>query len=190
MKNKKWLIISIILIIISIGICLEINYLIRRNNKDKEFNLVYLEKETIETSIEKFNTLILDNGMNTSISKDNYIIKNNVYHYTIYENINLYIKPLEYMENPKEEITYDLGIYYPSNTKYEGNAKLYVKYLISINNPDLSNEEIEKLIDNAVKVSKENKDININTGISIRYFNQKENNNYKEFVIRRHYKDE
>ncbi|MBQ7140716.1 MAG: hypothetical protein IJO32_04360 [Bacilli bacterium] len=189
-KVKKILTISLILIISLFGIFLEINYLLNKKKQEQKViqtGPIYLKKETVQTTLEKYNTKILDNGMNTPINIDDYVIQNNIYHYTIYEDISLYIKPIEYTGNQTKEITYDLGIYYPKDTINEGKAKIYLKILINSNINKLSDEKTEKLINEAIEISKEAKDLNKNIGISIRYFDSDTNNNYKEFVIRRHY---
>jgi len=187
-KNKRTITIVLIITFVICIVIFSLIYYINKDNKYIEFSndTVYIEKETVEKTIEKFNNLILDNGMKSYISKDNCLIKNNVYYYTIYEDISLYIIPIEYTKNQLEDITYDMGIYYPKNSQYEGNAKLYIKHLIKINNPDLSNEQIEKLIDEVIIQSKKNNSINKNTGITVRYFGNSDSK-YKEFVIRRNY---
>lgn len=194
-KSKKVLVILILVIIVALAVAIYfgITYLLDKNIKrlEKELeeaknSIVYVEEENVNTSIAKFNTQIMDNGLNTPIG-DNSIQKDGANYIAAIssEGIYFYIKPIEYTEDWEKDISKDLSVFYRPES--EEKAIEYVKYLIKANNDKISDDVIESMISNAEEKSKEGFAVDENNGLLLSFDEDEE---YKYYIVTRKYKVE
>lgn len=126
-----------------------------------------VEKESISSIVHKFNTE-LNNAKDLNYADDKYTsVSDNLYWYGLYEDIYCYLKPIEFTDNKDNDIADVTTIHFKKGSKNEETALKYVKYLIKANNSKLTDDEIKALIDDAKRLSTENKKANNSKGISI-----------------------
>lgn len=123
---------------------------IGKNNKE-----VFLNRETVRTMISKFNTEVMDSGMEYPASDDYLLRENNLYYYGLQEGITLYIEPNKYTGNLETDIVKQMGIVYDKGEK-ESIGFDYVKHLIKANNYNLNEDKIKDIINNANELGKNN----------------------------------
>lgn len=185
-KDKIISIVCTIIIVLSLFGYLTINYFLNKDIKkeqDKLDNIVYSDQIYINDFITEFNSKIIDNNLVTLST--NYTLDNDIYYYNLYEDITLYIKPIEYLEDQNKEIVYEVGIFYPKDTEYENMVIEYFKYLIIVNNSTIGNNLSLDLINKADNLSQQNKSLDENNGLIIKI---SKNDKYKEYQIKRLYK--
>ncbi len=144
-----------------------------------------VEKETVNILVAKLNTEIMDNGINTPASDELMVIQDDLYWYGLTDNISMYIKPLEFSKDNKKDIAEISAIYIKKDVHDETAAIKYFKRLIKANNEQLTEEEIDTLIEKAKKGSKDNKFANNGKGISIAIV---DSDSHYEYQVKRLYK--
>lgn len=98
----------------------------------------YVEKIDVLTLISKFNTEIMDNGLEFPAS-DNYLtIENDEYWYGLYDDIHCFIVSEKFTGEKENDIVNIIGIYYPKNSPNEELAMKYVRNLLKANNNRLT----------------------------------------------------
>ena len=170
---NKNIIIGVALILLSIGIFVGVKtYLDKDLDKQKEDlnNTIEkygsVKKESVESSVAKFNTEIMDNNVGNPASYDYMTQENNLYWFALLDNVYLYVKPDAYTGNKDKDITNIMTIHYSDN---EALALNYVKALIKSNNDALTDSDIEYLMNEAKTLSKDKKNANNGKGISVSY---------------------
>lgn len=126
-----------------------------------------VEKETVNSMIAKFNTEIMDSGLNTPAYDDYMTIQNDVYWFGLTEDISYYLQPVEFSGNKENDILEMAAIYFRKDNYNEKKAIKYVKSLIKANNYDLKDEEIDNLIKKAKELSSNKETSNNGKGISV-----------------------
>lgn len=142
----------------------------------------YVEKENVSVSVSKFNTVVMENGVGNPASDDYMTTSDNLYWYGLYDGISLYIKPLNFTENKDNDITELMAIYYSKGIEDETMVINYVKSLIKANNENLTDSDIDYLINDAKNLSNDKKTSNNGKGISVGYVDNGEKIEYQ--VIR------
>ena len=170
---NKNIIIGVALILLSIGIFVGVKiYLDKDLDKQKENlnNTIEkygtVEKETIQVSISKFNTEVMDNNIGDPASYDYMTQDNNLYWFGLLDNVSLYVKPNAYTGNKDKDITDMMVIQYSDN---ETVALNYVKALIKSNNESLTDSDVDYLMKEAKSLSKDKKNANNGKGISVAF---------------------
>lgn len=193
MKDKKQIIKVICLIAVALAIIsyFGINYYLKKDLEKAKDDLQqtiekygYVEKENVLTVISKFNTEIMDNGLEYPASDDYLTIENNEYWYGLYDDIHCFVIPEKFSNNKEEDIVSMTGIYYPKNSQNKDLALKYIKNLIKANNNQLSDTEISNLVNKAEK-SKNNENIQSGKGIALAL---KETDEYYNYQVIRIYK--
>lgn len=192
MKKKVFLVIITCVVII---VCYAIGYFvtdfilnkISEKQQAKIDSIVYLDEESVKTSVAKFNTQIMDNGLEVPVYDENLSPQNNIYYYPLYEDIVFYVQPVEYTGNVDNDISYNVGIFYPIDSKYEEKAKEYTNQLIKANNNNITDEEAFNIIKEAEELAATDKVVDKNNGLFVRFFNG--DNGFKEYLIARIYKE-
>lgn len=133
-----------------------------------------VEKETTENIIAKFNTEIMDNGINTPAYDDYMTTDNDTYWFGLTEDISFCLQPVDFSGNKKNDIVEMSAVYFDKDSYNEETAKGYVTGLIKANNYDLTNEEIDSLIKEAKEKSSKKETSNNGKGISVGYLEQDE----------------
>lgn len=90
----------------------------------------YVEKETVDVLVAKFNTEVVDNSSLNPASTDYLTEDNNQYWYGLIEGIYLVVVPEEYTGDKTTEIVDYMLLYVDKTSKYETDAISYTKHLI------------------------------------------------------------
>lgn len=145
----------------------------------------WVEKETVNDLIAKYNTEIMDGGLGTPAYDNGMLVENNTYWFALTEDITFYVKPVECTEDKMKDIA-DLSAVRIDKKKF--NEELIVNYakkLIKANNNDFTNEEINNFIKEAQEFRQEGKMSNNGKGISVGIH---ETDDFYEYQVRRIYK--
>lgn len=127
----------------------------------------WVEKENISTMIAKFNTEIMDGGINTPAYDDYLTVEDGSYWFGITENISYLLQPVEFTGDKDKDILDMSALYFHKENYNEEEAYKYVKCLIKANNYDLTEEEIDNLIKEAKEKSSKKETSNNGKGISV-----------------------
>lgn len=142
----------------------------------------WVEKETVNTILAKFNTEIMDGGLNTPASDDYMVVDNGKYWFALTDEVAFYLKPVESSGNKEKDIL-GMSAIYMDNDKYnETTAIKYTKLLIKANNEEITDSEIDELLKEAKEKSSAKATANNGKGISVGISNA--NDHYEYQVIR------
>lgn len=193
MKDKKQIIKVICLIAVALAIIsyFGISYYLDKDLEKAKNELQetiekygYVEKENVLTVISKFNTEIMDSGLEYPASDDYLTIENNEYWYGLFDDIHCFVIPEKFSNNKEADIVSMTGIYYPKNSQNKDLALKYIKNLIKANNNQLSDTEISNLVNKAEK-SKNSENVQSGKGIALAL---KETDEYYNYQVIRIYK--
>lgn len=142
----------------------------------------WVEKESVDTLVAKFNTEVVDNSSLTPALTDYLTEDNNQYWYGLIEGVYLVVIPEEYIGDKKTEIVDNMILYVDKTSKYELDAIEYTKHLIKANNSEIIDTEIDSLLKEAKEKSASKTTANNGKGISVGYVDEDEAYQYQ--VIR------
>lgn len=192
MKNKKIIIICLIMIILAIVISLGVKLYLNKDLENQRQKLQetqekygWVEKETVDVLVAKFNTEIVDSSSLNPASTDYLTEDNNQYWYGLIDGIYLVVVPEKYTGDKSTEIVDYTLLYVDKTSKYESDAISYIKHLIKANNSNITDNEIDSLLQEAKVKSTSGETANNGKGISIGYT---EKNDSYQFQVLRSYK--
>lgn len=192
MKNKKIIIIYLIMIILAIVISLGVKLYLNKDLENQRQKLQetqekygWVEKETVDVLVAKFNTEIVDSSSLNPASTDYLTEDNNQYWYGLIDGIYLVVVPEKYTGDKSTEIVDYTLLYVDKTSKYESDAISYIKHLIKANNSNITDNEIDSLLQEAKVKSTSGETANNGKGISIGYI---EKNDSYQFQVLRSYK--
>lgn len=192
MKNKKIIIICLIMIILAIVISLGVKLYLNKDLENQRQKLQetqekygWVEKETVDVLVAKFNTEIVDSSSLNPASTDYLTEDNNQYWYGLIDGIYLVVVPKKYTGDKSTEIVDYTLLYVDKTSKYESDAISYIKHLIKANNSNITDNEIDSLLQEAKVKSTSGETANNGKGISIGYI---EKNDSYQFQVLRSYK--
>lgn len=192
MKNKKIIIICLIIIILAIVISLGVKLYLNKDLENQRQKLQetqekygWVEKETVDVLVAKFNTEIVDSSSLNPASTDYLTEDNNQYWYGLIDGIYLVVVPEKYTGDKSTEIVDYTLLYVDKTSKYESDAISYIKHLIKANNSNITDNEIDSLLQEAKVKSTSGETANNGKGISIGYI---EKNDSYQFQVLRSYK--
>lgn len=192
MKNKKIIIICLIMIILAIVISLGVKLYLNKDLENQRQKLQetqekygWVEKETVNVLVAKFNTEIVDSSSLNPASTDYLTEDNNQYWYGLIDGIYLVVVPEKYTGDKSTEIVDYTLLYVDKTSKYESDAISYIKHLIKANNSNITDNEIDSLLQEAKVKSTSGETANNGKGISIGYI---EKNDSYQFRVLRSYK--
>lgn len=192
MKNKKIIIICLIMIILAIVISLGVKLYLNKDLENQRQKLQetqekygWVEKETVDVLVAKFNTEIVDSSSLNPASTDYLTEDNNQYWYGLIDGIYLVVVPEKYTGDKSTEIVDYTLLYVDKTSKYESDAISYIKHLIKANNSNITDNEIDSLLQEAKVKSTSRETANNGKGISIGYI---EKNDSYQFQVLRSYK--
>ncbi len=145
----------------------------------------WVEKETVDVLVAKFNTEVADNSTLNKASTDYLTENNNQYWYGLIEGISLVVVPEKYTNDKTTEVVNYMLLHVDKNSKYEKDANAYIKYLIKANNNQITDSEIDTLLQDAKTKNNSGKTSNNGKGISIGYT---ENDKQYQYQVLRLYK--
>ena len=143
----------------------------------------YVEKETVDVLVSKFNKEVVDNSSLNPASTDYLTENNNQYWYGLIEGIYLVVIPEKYTGDKTTEIVDYMLLYVEKFNKYESDVIPYTKYLIKANNSKIADDEINILLDEARAKSESGKTSNNGKGISVGYLDQEKSYQYQVLRI-------
>lgn len=190
MNKKKIIGICVVIFVIAfVGVCFAIVQASKHNLEEAKNDLEetqkkygWVEKETVNTILAKFNTEIMDGGLNTPASDDYMVVDNGKYWFALTDDVAFYLKPVESSGNKEKDIL-DMSAIYMDNDKYdETTAIKYTKLLIKANNEEITDSEIDELLKEAKEKSSAKETANNGKGISVGISNA--NDRYEYQVIR------
>ena len=192
MNNKKIIIICLIMIILAIVISLGVKLYLNKDLENQRQKLQetqekygWVEKETVDVLVAKFNTEIVDSSSLNPASTDYLTEDNNQYWYGLIDGIYLVVVPEKYTGDKSTEIVDYTLLYVDKTSKYESDAISYIKHLIKANNSNITDNEIDSLLQEAKVKSTSGETANNGKGISIGYI---EKNDSYQFQVLRSYK--
>ena len=192
MKNKKIIIICLLMIILAIVISLGVKLYLNKDLENQRQKLQetqekygWVEKETVDVLVAKFNTEIVDSSSLNPASTDYLTEDNNQYWYGLIDGIYLVVVPEKYTGDKSTEIVDYTLLYVDKTSKYESDAISYIKHLIKANNSNITDNEIDSLLQEAKVKSTSGETANNGKGISIGYI---EKNDSYQFQVLRSYK--
>lgn len=145
----------------------------------------WVEKETVNTLIAKYNTEIMDSGLGTPASDDYMVIENGKYWFALTEEVIFYVTPVESTEDKMNDIAELSTIRMHKENYNEETIINYTKKLIKANNYELTDEEIDNLIKEAQELKSDKKMANNGKGISVGIY---EDDDLYEYQVGRIYK--
>ena len=195
MNKKKIIQIGIIIfVIVFVTICVAIVQFSKHNLEEAKKDLQetqekygWVEKESVDVLVAKFNTQVMDNDSSSlnPASTDYLTESNNEYWYGLIEGVYLVVVPEKYTgDKTTETVNYTL-LYVDKTSKYESDAISYIKYLIKANNSEITDSEIDTLLEDAKTKINSGKTANNGKGISIGYT---ENDETYQYQVLRLYK--
>lgn len=190
--KKKVITISAIIVVLVIAVCIVFVYLAKKDveTAKKEYDETVekygsVERETVNTVIAKFNTEIMDGGLNTPATDDSMVIEDGLYWYALTDNISCYVRPVEFTGDNKKDNAELISIYFDKEGYDEKVAINYWKKLIKSNNAELTEGEINILVEKA-KADKNGNEMTANgKGIYVTII---ETDNHYEYQVKRLYK--
>lgn len=184
MKDKlKQIIIGTIIVVGVTGLLLIIiNFLKTKDNGDNN-NTEYVKEETVDVLVAKFNTEVMDNGMEYPASEDYLTKENEFYWYGLYDDVFLHVVPVKYSGDLKNDIVLEMGIFYDKGSENEKMAMDYLFHLIKANDNTLSDDEVNKIIEKAQELGKDNINAETGTGylshgLLVTYWDNEDNYHY------------
>lgn len=141
-----------------------------------------VEKETVEVLVAKFNTEVMDNGSLNPASNDYSAVDSQRYWYALASGVDLVVIPQEFKDDPSAEIVDYMVIFVEKGSENEADASEYVKFLIKANNSDITDAEIDTLMQQAREKAPEGNTADSGKGISVGYIDNEDNYQYQ--VIR------
>ena len=189
MNKKKIIGICIVVfVIIFVAVCIAIVQFSKKNLEEAKNGLEetqekygWVEKETVDVLVAKFNTQVMDNDSSSlnPASTDYLTESNNQYWYGLIEGVYLVVVPEEYTGDKTTEIVNYMLLYVDKTSKYEADAISYTKHLIKANNSQITDSEIDTLLEDAKTKANSGKTANNGKGISIGYTEKDEAYQYQ-----------
>ena len=143
-----------------------------------------LERESVQTTVAKLNTEIMDHGLDYPASDDYLVVEQDTYWYGLYDDISLYIVPESFSGDKDQDITATIAIYVDKDSEHLDLAEEYARLLILANQPEYHADQITALMENAKSLSKENAQANDGHGI---WFGIVETEDHYEYRVTRIY---
>ena len=145
----------------------------------------FVEKETVDILVAKFNTEVVDNTALNLASTDYLTEDNNQYWYGLNDGIYLVVVPEKYTGDKTTDIVDYMLIYLDKTSKYEEDAVIYAKNLIKANYNAATETEIITLLEKAKSESTTGKTAYNGKGISVGCLDK---DNYYQYQVLRFYK--
>lgn len=175
-SSKITIIICVILVFLGIVGYFIVDYILDKDLEEQRQQLQSLidqygivEEENVSTIVAKFNTKVMESSTQYPASDSYSSTENNLYWYSLHEDIYLCIKPFEFTGDREKDIVDMAAIHYTKGSQFENIATELAKSLIKANNSEITDEEVEKLITDAKEVSTEKKGANNGKGISVAF---------------------
>lgn len=184
-KGVIVVIVCILIVLLGVGIYFGVRYFTSENGETQipeNGGLGSVERETVSDLVAKFNTEIMDSGMEYPASEEYLTIDNDQYWYGMYDDIYCVITPEEFTGDQAVDTVDMMIIYIPNDSANEEMALQYVENLIKANNSEITDEEVTNLLEKAETQKANGLTSNNGKGISVGIFEGEEHTEYQ--VIR------
>lgn len=116
----------------------------------------FVEKEKVDILVGKFNTQVMDNSFGSlNPASDDYLTTGeDNYWYGLITGIYLVVVPEKFTGDKTTEDVSHMIIYVEKSSEFADDSLKYVKHLIKANNNEITDEDIDKLINEAKEKSK------------------------------------
>ena len=151
----------------------------KKDLQETEEKYGWVEKKSVDVLVAKFNTEVVDNSSLNPASTDYLTESDNQYWYGLIEGVYLVVVPEKYIGDKTTEIVNYMLLYVDKSSKYESDATQYIKHLIKVNNSEITDSEIDTLLEEAKTKSNSGKVANNGKGISIGYTEKDEAYQYQ-----------
>lgn len=185
-KSKIAIIILIIIVVLIVGAYFGVSYFLDKDLEKQEQELQEsvetlgtINEENVATLVAKFNTEVMDNGPQYPASDDYFAAENDLYWYVLYEDIYLYVEPVNYTGDKEADVVDMTAIHFSKDSEHADIALGLAKNLIKANNSELTNEEIDQLIAQAQEASKDKLVANNGKGITVALAENETNYEYQ-----------
>ena len=185
-KDKIIIIISILIALLGIGIYFGVKYFLDKDLEKLEQELQEtkekfgtIEEITVDELVARFNTQVIEDGVFNQANDEYLAIENNIYWYGLITGIYLGIVPEEFNNDPKTEIVDHTFIYTTKDSQPEEASIEYIKFLIKANNENVTDEEIDNLLEEAKELSSSKTNAVCGKGITVGYAENKDNYQYQ-----------
>ena len=155
------------------------------NLKESQEKYGFVEKETVDVLVAKFNTEVVQDSSLNPASTDYLTESNNEYWYGLIEGVYLVVVPEKFTDDKTTEIVDYTLLYVDKTSNYEADASSYIKYLIKANNSEITDSEINTLLEDVKTKTNSSEISNNGKGISIGYT---ENDEIYQYQVLRLYK--
>ncbi len=152
--------------------------------EEEKDNLGYVEKETVDAMVTKFNTKIVNDSGLGPVSTDEVSLKDSTYRYEITDGLSLIVVPETMTDSASKDIVSSMAIYIEKDYQDDPQGLAYARLLIMTNNPQISYDEAQALIEEAQTLKSQQLTSNNGKGISVRYL---EADTHLEYQIIRNY---
>ena len=142
----------------------------------------YVERETAEVLVAKFNTQVVDNSSLSPASEEYMTTHEDAYWYGLITGIYLIVYPEEFTGDLSSDIVDYMVLYVEKNTEFMDYTDEYLEHLIIANNPDITSTEASELVSGAIDSASAGTTVNNGKGIDIGYVEDGETYQYQ--VIR------
>ena len=143
---------------------------------------------TVEELVTKFSKVGEDNSKDNNTDKNeewSYSVRDDMYWYKLGDGIYFVVSPMEYQKDKTKEVVKMSRLYVEKENANNDSVTNYLKNLIKANNEELTSEEIDSLIKNAKKYTKDKVTANNGKGISVGYL---DTDTHFEYQVIRIYK--
>lgn len=159
---------------------------VKEKNQEPTSKIGYVEKATVENLVDEYNNVIENDSGLGLIDKETVSIKDGRYWYTLDNDIYLVVIPVSEQKAAKEDIVTSMRIYFTDKTLEDPQVPAYTRLLIMANNKEITNEEADKLVNEAKEKADSNLTSNNGKGISVGYA---ASTNHYEYQVIRNYKE-
>ena len=157
----------------------------KKNLQESYEKYGFIEKETVDVLVAKFNTEVVDHSSLNVASTDYLTKENNQYWYGLLEGVSLVVVPEKYTGDQATDIVDYMLIFVDKTTKYNDEALTYAKKLIKVNYNKATDTEIDTLLKEAKDKSSSGKTAYNGKGISVGYLDK---DDYYQYQVLRFYK--
>ena len=149
--------------------------------KVEESNIGSVEEKTVATLLSQLNKMIIDNSGLGPVEGEA-TKKNGLYWYPITDGIQLVVLPLDEQKSEEEDIVRSMRIYVDKKYAEDPQVAAYAALLIRANNEEITMEEAQKLVEDAIQSSEKDVTSHNGKGISVGYLKADDHEEYQ--VIR------
>lgn len=178
MTIKRIMPVILIMILVLTG-CGKSDNETKDNSQVTQENHGWVEEETVELLVAKFNTEVVDNSSLNPASTDYLTESNNEYWYGLIEGIYLVAVPEKYTGDKAVDVVNYTLLYVNKTGEYESDAISYAKHLIKANNNQITDSEIDTLLKEAKAKPNSGDAANNGKGISVGYTENEEKYQYQ-----------